>query len=87
MYTHRVPRSMANPGGTLVQGYLARKKHPPRRTLQQPYAYGPMVIPGGWVFLMSKVPLYQHASPTAIFGGKPRFRLPGEREREREREK
>ena len=38
-------------------GYLAHKKHPPRRTLQKPYAQGPMVILWGWVFLMSEEPL------------------------------
>ena len=40
-----------------VQGYLAHVKHPLRRTLQQPYAQGPMVILGWWVSLMSEVPL------------------------------
>ena len=34
-----------------------RNAHP-RRTLQWPYASGPMVILGGWVFLMSEVSLY-----------------------------
>ena len=38
-----------------VQGYLARKKQPPRGSLQQPYASGPMTILGGWVLLMSEV--------------------------------
>ena len=33
---------------------------------------------------MSEVPLYQHASPTAIFGGEPPS---SERERERERKR
>ena len=44
-------------GRAPLQGYLAPEKQPPRRTLQKPYAYGPMVILGGWVFLMSEVPL------------------------------
>ena len=30
---------------------------PPRRTLKRPYAQGPMVVLGGWVFLVSQVPL------------------------------
>ena len=30
-----------------VLGYLAHQKHPPRRTLQWPYAQGPTVIQGG----------------------------------------
>ena len=42
-----------------VQGYLAQKRHSSGRTLQEPYALGLMVIPGGWVFLMSEVPLYR----------------------------
>ena len=29
-----------------VQGYLARKKHPPPRTLQQDHAQGHMVVIG-----------------------------------------
>jgi hypothetical protein len=32
-----------------AQGYLDHKKQPPPRTLH----LGPMVVPGGWVFLMS----------------------------------
>ena len=38
-----------------VQGYFAHKNPPPRRTPQKPYAWGPMVLLGGWVFLMSEV--------------------------------
>ena len=38
-----------------LQGYPAHEKHPPRGTLQQSYAWVPVVILGGWVFLMSKV--------------------------------
>jgi len=30
-----------------LQGYLAHKKTPPPRTLQEPYAWGPMVVLGG----------------------------------------
>ena len=41
-----------------IQGYLDNKKQPPRRTLRKPYAQEPMVILGGWVFLMREVPLY-----------------------------
>ena len=38
----------------MLQGYLAHKKQPPRRT----YAQGPMVILDGCVFLMIEAPLY-----------------------------
>ena len=31
-----------------VQGYLTHKKTPPRRTLQEPYAWGPRGVLGGW---------------------------------------
>jgi len=31
---------------TSLQGYLAHKKQPPFRTIQQAYAYGPMVVLG-----------------------------------------
>ena len=31
---------------------------PPRRTLQYPPAWGPVVVLGGWVLLMSELPLY-----------------------------
>jgi len=34
----------------LVQGYLVDKKTPAPRTLQQGYAYGPMVVLDGWLF-------------------------------------
>ena len=44
--------------GAEVQGYLANKKQPPSRTLQKDYAYGPMVVLGGRLFLMSEVSLY-----------------------------
>ena len=40
-----------------VQVYLAHKKLPPPRTLQQDYAQGPMVVIRGGRFLMSEVPL------------------------------
>ena len=33
--------------GTAVQGYLALEKKPPRRTLQEDYAWGRMVALGG----------------------------------------
>ena len=42
-----------------VQGYLAHKKQPPRRTLQYPYGQGPRVILDGWAFLMNDVPLHR----------------------------
>ena len=48
----------------MYMGYIAHKKHPSRRTLQHPYAEGPMVILWGWVFLMSEVPLYVREEPT-----------------------
>jgi hypothetical protein len=34
-------------GRVPLQGYLAHKKPPPPRTLQQAYAYGPVVVLGG----------------------------------------
>ena len=37
--------------------HLAHTKFPPNRTLQQPYAWGPMLILWEWVFLMGEVPL------------------------------
>ena len=40
-----------------VQGCIDHEKQPPPRTLRQAYAQGPMVVLGGWVFLMSEVPL------------------------------
>ena len=40
-----------------LQGCLAHETPPPRRTLPSPCAWGPMVIPGGWVFLMREFPL------------------------------
>ena len=46
-----------------LQGYLAHKKHPPPRTLQWDYTYGPMVILGGVLFLMSEVLLTGPYSP------------------------
>ena len=42
----------------VLQGYVAQKNPPPLRTLQYPYAWGPMVILGGWVFLVREIPLY-----------------------------
>ena len=36
----------------MVQGYLAHKTLPPRRTLQKDYVQGPLVILGGWAFIM-----------------------------------
>ena len=46
-------------------GVFLRARYPcmARRTLQQPYASGPMVILWGWVFLMSEVPLYGSLAP------------------------
>jgi hypothetical protein len=41
----------------LVQECLAHKNPTPPWNLQKPYAQGPTAILGGWVFLMSEVPL------------------------------
>ena len=41
-----------------VQWYLAHKKQPPPRDPTVALCQGPMVFLGGWVFLMSEVPLY-----------------------------
>ena len=42
--------------GTLcLQGYLAHKKQRPPRALQKDYAYGPMVVLGERLFLLSEV--------------------------------
>ena len=38
------------PTASNVQGYLAHKKPPPPRTLQQDHAYGSMGVLGGWAF-------------------------------------
>jgi hypothetical protein len=43
---------------TRAQGYFAHKKRFPRRTQQQAYVWGPLVVlGGGGLFRMSKVPL------------------------------
>ena len=73
-YYQDYERSMSNPaqsgsegclgvrgaasGGRAVPGYLAHKKPPLPRTLQQGSAQGPMVVLGVVCFLMSEVPLY-----------------------------
>ena len=44
-----------------LQGYLTYKNPPPPRTLPQAYASGFRGVLGGWVFLMSEVPLYPHS--------------------------
>ena len=49
-----------------VQGYLAPKTPSPRRTQQSPYAQGPMATQGGWVLLVSKVPLYPRMAPQTL---------------------
>ena len=41
-WTHHVQAQ-----GLHILGYLAHKKTPPPRTLQQAYAYGPMMVVGG----------------------------------------
>jgi len=51
-------KTTASRDATLLQGYLARKKLRPPRTLAQTYAWGPMLVLGGWRFLISKVPPY-----------------------------
>ena len=48
---------LALPKVCSVHGDLAQKKPNPSRTLQEACAWGPMVILGGWAFLMSKVTL------------------------------
>jgi len=40
-----------------VQGYLAHEKQHPPRALQLDYAYGPMAVLGGGLFLISEVDL------------------------------
>ena len=40
---------------SILKGYLAHKKRQPPRALQYDYAYGPTVILGGWLFLMSEI--------------------------------
>jgi hypothetical protein len=51
-------KDVVSSGLRVIQRYLAQKKTPPPpRTLQWPYAYGPMVVPGGGSFLMIEVPL------------------------------
>ena len=42
-----------------VQGYLAHKKQPPPRSLQEDRAEGPMGILGGWAFS------YERGTPVA----------------------
>ena len=51
-----------------LQGYLAHKKQPPPRTLQEDNVEGPLVVLGGWVFLMSEVPLYPMPIPSVAMG-------------------
>jgi hypothetical protein len=46
-----------------LQGYLAHKKMPLTRTLQEAYAYDPMEVLGVECFVMSEITLY--ASSTA----------------------
>ena len=41
-----------------LQGVLVHKRPPPRKTLQKPHAWGPMVIPGGYVLRVNEIPLY-----------------------------
>ena len=50
-------RTTIGPYCRVLQGYLANKKTPSPRTLQQAYAYGPRAVPRGVRFLMSEVPL------------------------------
>ena len=46
---------------TWLQGYLAHKKLPPRRTLQQDYTWGPMVVLGeGKVSYERGIPVQGH---------------------------
>ena len=60
LYTYPPGGSTPNLEHTLTPDYRGTsliRPPPPGRTLQWPYAWGPMVILGGWVFLMSEVPL------------------------------
>ena len=58
------------PKDPTVQGYLAHKKCPLRRTLHWLYAYGPLVILGVGGLRMSEVPLEAYAQdPLVILGG------------------
>jgi len=42
-------------GGSVgSKGVLAHKKTQPPRTLEWDYALGPMVVPGGWRFLIKR---------------------------------
>ena len=41
------PPSMLQGHQAPLQGYPAHEKHPPPRTLQKDYTYGPMEVPGG----------------------------------------
>ena len=62
-YTGCIPRKPQSPAQhpallpEQLQGYLAHETPPSCRTLQQPYAEGPMVILGGVAFLVGEVPL------------------------------
>jgi len=49
---------MRHPTPSALQGCLAHKKPPHPRTLQWDYAYAPVVVLGGALFLMSEVPLH-----------------------------
>ena len=45
------------PVGASLQGYLAHRKRPPRRTLQYDHPEGPVVALGEKPFFMMEVPL------------------------------
>jgi hypothetical protein len=51
-------------GGAVVQGYLARKKTPPLRTLQKAFASGPTVVLGGGRFILGEVLIQSTQSVT-----------------------
>ena len=53
--THRL--AARAPMFQVVQWHLVHKKHHPGRTQQWPCALGPMVVLGGWLFLMNESPV------------------------------
>ena len=58
MYPHVSPYTAPSRSAAALQGYLAYKKTPTHRILQEAYAYNPMVVLGGGRFLLREVPLY-----------------------------
>ena len=58
MYPHVSPCTAPLRSAAALQGYLAHKKTPSHRILQEANAYDPMEVLGGGRFLMREVPLY-----------------------------